>query len=166
MPRTRGGPHPRRRADRVRVTGHKKVTGNLKAARALARRHDHGGSGGGDGGGAPAGGSGSGADLARRLREAAQVIADQARVNAAWSAKIVPTLKVKGGGTGLYISTSAGPAYPNEIPGVRHPTFGHAPWVTNQHRPFLFPAADERIDEAADKIAQVCDDWAREYGFE
>ena len=61
---------------------------------------------------------------------------------------------------------------PNEVAGVRHPVFGgrgtkrpHAPWVTNQHRPFLAPAADQSGDAAAEKFAQVIDDWAIKAGF-
>ena len=145
----------------VQVTGHKKVTGSLKAARILAKHHGGGSGSGGDDGG---GGGSAASDLARRLREAAQIIADQARVNAGWSRKIPPSIKVSGSAT-ISISSSAGPAYPNEIPGVRHPTFGHRPWVTNAHRPFLAPAADERADAAAEQFAKVIDDWAAEYGF-
>lgn len=147
----------------VQVHGHKQVVGSLKATRIMARHkdHHHGGSGGG---GDESGGGSAGSDLARRLREAAGIIADQARVNAGWSRKIPPSIKVSGGGAGVSISTNAGPAYPHEIPGVRHPTFGHKPW-TNQHRPFLAPAGDEKADAAAGKFAEVIDDWAKENGF-
>lgn len=145
------------------MTGHKQVVGSLKAARILAKHHDHhGGSGGGDDGGG--GGGASGSDLARRLRQAAQIIADQAKVNAGWSRKIPPSIKVRGSAN-ISISSNAGPAYPNEIPGVRHPTYGHDPWVTNQHRPFLAPAGDEKADAAAEQFANVIDDWAKEHGF-
>ena len=159
--------------ERVILTKNRQVARNLTALREHARR---GGAlhGGGGGGGVPDGGGGGDAsgDLGRRLREAAEVIAEQARVNAGWSARIPPSIKVSGGAGGVSIITGAPPAYPNEIPGVRHPVFGgrgtrrpHAPWVTNQHRPFLGPAADERIDEAAEKFAQVIDDWCKETGF-
>lgn len=151
-------PKPRRT---VQVTGHRHAVGSLKAARIHGRRHS-GGGGGSDGGG---GGAGSAnADLGRRLREAAQIIADQARVNASWSRRVPASIKVSGSAT-ISISSSSPPAYPNEIAGVRHPTFGHSPWVTNQYRPFLAPAGDEKADEAAVKFAEVIDDWARERGF-
>ena len=124
-----------------------------------------GGAGGGDGGGTD--------DLGRRLREAAQVIADQAKANAAgWSARVPESIHISGGASGVSILSGAPPSYPNEIAGVRHPVFGgrgtrrpKAPWVTNQHRPFLAPAADEKIDEAAEKFAQVIDDWAHDRGY-
>lgn len=155
---------------RVVLTKNRQVTRNLSGLRAAAR--------GGGGAGAlqgPGGGGGGDAegDLGRRLREAAEVIAEQARQNAGgWSGRIPPSIKVTGGAGGVSIVSGAPPAYPNEIPGVRHPVFGgpgtkrpKAPWVTNQHRPFLAPAADERIDEAAEKFAQVIDDWAKEHGY-
>jgi hypothetical protein len=147
------------------------LTGNRQVARRLPAHHGGGGSlasgGGGGGGGA------ADDDLGRRLREAAEVIAEQARVNASWSARIPPSIKVSGGSGGVSIMSGAPPAYPNEVAGVRHPVFGgrgtsrpKAPWVTNKHRPFLAPAADERIGEAAQKFAQVLDDWAKKHGYE
>jgi hypothetical protein len=112
-------------------------------------------------------------DLGRRLREAAGIIADQARANAAgWSVRIPPSIKVGGGETEIIIRSAAPPAYPNEVAGVRHPVFGgrgtkrpHAPWVLNQHRPFLAPAGDQKSDEAVAAFAKVIDDWAKERGF-
>ena len=108
-----------------------------------------------------------------RLLEAAQVIADRAKENAsAWSVRIPPSIRVSGGDPEVFIRSSAPPAYPNEIEGVRHPVFGgrgtrrpHAPWVTNQFRPFLAPAADEAADQAAEKYADIIDDWAVKAGF-
>lgn len=111
--------------------------------------------------------------MADRLLEAAKVIAEQARSNAAgWSARIPASVKVSGSYPEVTIRASAPPAYPNEIPGVRHPVFGgrgtrrpHAPWVTNEHRPFLGPAADQRAGQAAEKFALITDDWALKAGF-
>ena len=43
----------------------------------------------------------------RRLREAAEIIAQQARQNAGgWSARIPPSIKVNGGSSGISISSS------------------------------------------------------------
>jgi len=111
--------------------------------------------------------------MADRLVEAAKVIADRAKSNAGgWSARIPPSIKVSGSYPDVTIRASAPPAYPNEIPGGRHPVFGgrgtrrpHAPWVTNEHRPFLGPAADQRANEAAEKFAVIIDDWAIKAGF-
>ena len=152
---------------RAVLTNHRQHATNLKGLRS----HGGGGSGALEGGGG-GGDGGASDDLGRRLREAAEVIAEQARMNAHWSARIPPSIKVSGGSGGVSIMSGAPPAYPNEVDGVRHPVFGgrgtrrpKAPWVTNQHRPFLAPAADQRIDEAAEKFAQVIDDWAKEHGY-
>lgn len=108
-----------------------------------------------------------------RLMEAAKIIAEQAKQNAAaWSARIPGSIRVSGSYPEIIIRASAPPAYPNEVEGVRHPVFGgrgtrhpHAPWVLNQHRPFLAPAADQKADSAAEKFADIIDDWAVKAGF-
>lgn len=148
----------------ARLTGNREFAVNLESLR-------HGG--GGSGGGGGAGGGGGGADdLGRRLREAAEIINAQAKSNAHWSARIPPSLRVTGGAGGVSIISDAPPAYPNEVDGVRHPVFGgrgtrrpKAPWVKNQFRPFLAPAADQKGDAAAEAFAKVVDDWAKERGF-
>ncbi len=150
----------RRSPGKVQVSGHARVTvAGLRAASRAGRKVS-----GLDGGGGGSGGSASG-DLGRRLKEAGQYVADLAKGHASWSAQCPPAIKVRGGATGISIVCGAPPAYPNEIPGVRHPTFGHDPWVTNQHRPFFAPAADEGADHAAEIVAGVIDDWAADYGF-
>lgn len=110
-------------------------------------------------------------DLSDRVKAAAQIIADQAKTNAGWSARIPPSLKIRASDTGATISTAAPPAYPNEF-GVRHPVFGgrgtrrpRAPWVRNKHRPFLGPAADQKGDDAAREFGLVIDDWAIKHGY-
>ena len=148
--------------NRVIKGNHKIVVGPTRALMNLARA-----TGGG------AGGVSAATDLARRLREAAQIIADQARVNAAgWSVRVPPSIRVTGGGVTISISSNAPPAYPNEVEGVKHPVFGgrgtkrpKAPWVLNQYRPFLAPAADEKADAALEAFSKVIEDWAREHGF-
>jgi hypothetical protein len=160
------------------LTGHREHARNLEGLRAHARKVDalRGGHGGGGGGiSTPGGGGGGGAegDLGRRLREAAEIIAGQAKSNAGgWSGRIPPSIKVSGGAGGVVISSGAPPAYPNEVAGVRHPVFGgrgtkrpKAPWVLNQHRPFLAPAAGQKGDAAAEAFAKVIDDWAKEHGY-
>jgi hypothetical protein len=120
------------------------------------------------------GGSAS-ADLGLRLREAGELVADLARANASWSERIPGSVRVGGGRSGVVVragNRSAPHAYSWEIPGVQHPVFGgrdtkrpDAPWVPNGTRRFMLPAADEGADGAAEIVAQVISDWAREYGF-
>jgi hypothetical protein len=112
-------------------------------------------------------------DLERRFSAAVKMIADQAKVNAAgWSARIPPSVRISGIYPEAVIRSGAPPAYPNEVPGVRHPVFGgrgtkrpEAPWVTNQHRPFLAPAADMKAGDAAQEFGNVIDDWAIALGY-
>lgn len=99
------------------------------------------------------------------LGAAAEIIADGARELAAWSRKVPPNISVEVSGQTATISADAGPAYPNEVAGVRHPTFGHKPWVENQHRPFLGPAADARSDAAMQRYAKKIDGWCKDAGF-
>jgi hypothetical protein len=107
---------------------------------------------------------GGGADLGA----AAQVIADRAKVlAAAWSQSVPPRIKVSVSGNVATISCDAPPAYPNEVEGVRHPVFGrrNEPWVTNEHRPFLDPAADAGADEAMARYAKKVDAMCRKAGY-
>lgn len=105
--------------------------------------------------------SGAGGDLGA----AAQIVADGARALAGWSAQIPGRISVSVSGNVATISCDAPPAYPNEIEGVRHPVFGHGPWVENQYRPFLAPAADAKADAAMARYADKIDTMARKAGF-
>lgn len=111
---------------------------------------------------------GAAGDLGKRLKEAGEYVAAIAKDKASWSEQIPPAIKVGGGRSAVTITCRVGPAYPNEIEGVRHPVFGNPdiPWVTNEHRPFFEPAATEGADGAAEIVARVIDDWAAQYGFE
>jgi hypothetical protein len=147
----------------VTVTGLKATTRTVRKALAMTGP-----------GGAAAGKEAVG-DLGKRLKEAGEYVAGIARGKASWSSKVPASIKVGGGRSGVNITAGgarAPAAYPNEIPGVRHPVFGgkgtarpDAPWVTNENRPFLAPAGDEGADGAAAIVAQVVDDWAHEHGF-
>jgi hypothetical protein len=106
------------------------------------------------------------------LAAAARIIADKARELAgAWSRQIPPAITVSVSGKVATIECQVGPAYPNEIEGVRHPVFAHGPdrrewtWVTNQYRPFLAPAADAASDAAMRRYADKIDGWARKAGY-
>ena len=112
-------------------------------------------------------------DVDKRFNAAVKIIADMARAySAAWSVRVPPSIRTYGSYPEKIIRASAPPAYPNEIPGVKHPVFGgrgtkrpKAPWVVNQHRPFLAPAADEGSDAAAAEFGNVIDDWAIALGY-
>ena len=157
-------PSRRRRPTRVKVPGHGHVSvGGLKHTARSVRK-----AAGIEGPDGTATGKEAAKDLGLRLREAGEFVAAIARSNASWSAKVPGSVKVLGGTSGVYIR-AGGPrapaGYPNEVAGVRHPVFGHDPWVTNENRPFLAPAGDSGADGAAEIVARVIDDWAHEYGF-
>jgi hypothetical protein len=150
-----------------KITGHGSVRiTNLKAT-SRALRHASPLQGGGTGSGSAAG------QLGVRLVEAGEYVAQIARGKAAeWSEQIPPAIKVGGGRTGVSLKCKVGPAYPNEVPGVRHPVFGgpgtsrpDAPWVNNENRPFFAPAADEGAEGAAEIVATVINAWATEFGY-
>src|SRR5215469_10054113 len=120
------------------------------------------------------------ASLGWHMRAAALIIAREAqRLAATWSEQVPPSIKVKASGNTAEIKSSAGPSYPNEVKGVRHPVFGlgrtgnewslthrpRPPWRTNRHRPFLVPAVDAKADDAAKEIARVIDEIAHDAGF-
>ena len=106
-----------------------------------------------------------------RMLAAAAVIANEARVLAApWSVQIPPTMRVTATESTALISSGVGPSYPNEVIRVRHPVFEtptrlKVKWVTNEHRPFLAPAAESKADDAAAVIAMSIDDFCRSLGF-
>ena len=100
------------------------------------------------------------------LGAAAEIIAGEARrLASAWSASVPDSIQVEVSGTTATIYTDAGAAYPNEVPGVFHPTYGHQPWVPNQHRPFLGPAADAKASDAMDRWAQKYERLLEKAGF-
>ena len=106
---------------------------------------------------------------AERMRAAGEVIARQAALLAsAWSEEIPPDIKVTASDREAVVSSQVGPSYPNEVSRVRHPVFGHfeRSWVTNEHRPFLAPAARAMAGLAAEECAKVVDDMCRKLGFE
>jgi len=101
------------------------------------------------------------------MTAAAVIIARSAqRCAARFSVQIPPAVLVQAGDDWADIFCQAPPAYPNEVAGVRHPVFGHRDrWVTNQHRPFLEPAAEASADKAAEEIAKGVDDLCHSLGF-
>lgn len=108
-----------------------------------------------------------------RMRAAAVIVARRAQLLAgAWSVKIPPSIKVSVKASSAEISSQVGPSYPNEVEGVRHPVFGPTaknpdpPWVTNEHRPFLEPAAEQTADAVAAEVGRSIDDLCHDLGFE
>jgi hypothetical protein len=106
------------------------------------------------------------------LGAAAGIVADKARALAgAWSRQIPAAISVSVSGKVATIECQVGPAYPNEIEGVRHPVFAQGPdrskwtWVKNEYRPFLAPAADAASDAAMRRYANKIDGWARKAGY-
>ena len=118
-----------------------------------------------------------------RLKQAAEVIAADARLlSATWSERVPASVRVgrvRGTGPGQSVTITAGGvrapmAYTNE--GYRggrpvwHPVFAQGDradwkWVPQTPRPFMRPAAEARAAQAADVFAKAIDDWARASGF-
>lgn len=102
------------------------------------------------------------------LGAAANLIADEARrLSSEWAktGSVPDSISVEVDGDTAIIYSDAGAAYPNEVAGVRHPTFGHRPWKTNEHRPFLGPAMDAKADDAAKRYAEKLDRLLAKAGF-
>ena len=113
---------------------------------------------------------------AKRLREAAEIIANAVRAEAArFSDRIPESIRVTGGTSRIYI-VAGGPeapsAYPNET-GARHPLFAVGPrgtgrwkyWYQMERRPFLEEGASMGSGPAADAFAEVINDWLNSLGI-
>ena len=117
---------------------------------------------------------------AERLKQAAEVIAADARILAAWSERIPGSVRVyQPTARGRVVTIAAGgvrapQAYTFE--GKRggrpvwHPVFAEGDradwrWVPQTPRPFMRPAAEARAGQAADVFAKAIDDWAAASGF-
>lgn len=118
------------------------------------------------------------AALAKRLQDAAEVIADRARELSSWSEMIPRTIHtetmhgvdgvkvVAGGVMAPYAITFEAPDAKN----WRHPVFATGPrdtwdWVAQEPRRFLKPAAEEELGDAAKVLSGVVDDWLIPRGF-
>jgi hypothetical protein len=100
------------------------------------------------------------------LAAAANIIADAAKANAAWSAQIPPRIKTEVSGKTATISCDAPPAYPGETR-ARHPLFGNREhWYGPPGAPFLAPAADARAGAAMARYSQKIDRMCRAAGFQ
>lgn len=108
--------------------------------------------------------------VGKRLREAAEVIAEAAReISGQFSTRIPASIVVRGGTTQVWI-VAGGEAAPNAAPfedGSFHPVFARGPrskwtWRRQPHRPFLEEAELAAGNEAAEAFAQIIDDWSDE----
>ena len=100
------------------------------------------------------------------LREAAEVIADDARARAGlWSRTIPASITVTVAGELAKVTAHAKVARPAELR-LRHPLFGNRRhWYGPPGSSFLGPAAEAKADKAAVIYSRVVDDWARRDGF-
>ena len=118
--------------------------------------------------------------LKAAVREAANLVADQAKANASFSSWIPGAITVQ---TPLSAKTQAvvrvvsskAPTPDHEAlprlmefgtPFFRHPVFGNTDaWVSQPGHPFLFPAVAEKADEARADIAEAVRAAAAEVGL-
>lgn len=106
------------------------------------------------------------AELKPQLRLAGNVVADQAKANAAvFSKRIPPAISVSSrltstGGVYVRVSSIKAPhARPIEGSGgnttFRHPVFGTDTWVEQPTHPFLFPAVRQKRPEVMALVASA-----------
>lgn len=115
----------------------------------------------------------------RRLKEAAQIVADEcAKVASTFSRRIPRSVNVKANETGIYIE-AGGPMAPNAYPfdplypPVQHPLFApkgskryrEGKWYDQPYRPFLEVGAELSVDKAAEAFARIIDDWFKQSGL-
>jgi hypothetical protein len=128
--------------------------------------------------------------LANRLRKAAQVVADDAKLRASrWSRRVPLSIRMQGGASRITIAAGgqrAPQAYTMEGRAdgrpIAHPVYGRGPrvrgpltggrydppgwtWEKQVPRPFLREAIDAKQDEMTRVFADVVDDWAHDLGY-
>lgn len=109
-------------------------------------------------------------EIRPELRAAGRLVADEAQVRAAsFSTKIPRAVKVRVSfaqrrpGVSVIVDKKIAPnARPEEHLGrpgfFRHMVFGHQDrWVSQEAHPFLAPAAESKVDEAARQIGHAVD---------
>ncbi|WP_433225604.1 HK97 gp10 family phage protein [Actinomadura formosensis] len=110
------------------------------------------------------------------LRTAGRIVADQAKINAAWSTRIPKAIKVSvrfSGTPGVRVRVDRRKAphgRPYEHGGrpgtFRHPYFGdRRRWYSQRARPFLAPAVASKGRRAAREIDRVVARVTRDAGF-
>lgn len=111
--------------------------------------------------------------LPKRLRTAAAaVVADANRMKPSKLIRIGTRVKLSGRNGATVKVQGSSPKNPalaglmelgsqGNSGSIRHPTFGHEPWVSQPTRPYLEPAARRNASKAREEIAKVVDDLAR-----
>lgn len=114
-------------------------------------------------------------ELRPRLRQVAAPIAAGARRRASWSTRIPRAIRtsvsfsVQRPGVRIRVDGKAAPharAYEG-LSGMtfKHPVFGRDVWVTQQARPFLFPAARKAAPDVARAVNDAVQAAAKKHGF-
>jgi hypothetical protein len=112
------------------------------------------------------------------LRQAGELVAQEARGLASWSTRIPASVRVRTSfrenREGVKV-VAGGPAAPHARPyeglssrgdTFRHPVFGNTDvWVSQETRPFIFPAAEAKSEEVTGLIRAALDDGAASIGF-
>lgn len=106
------------------------------------------------------------ADLAARMKRAAQLVKENAASRASWSSRIPASLRlVAVGDDAIYVQTTEAiaPDAPAYELGKRHPLNwpNQKQWGPTPHRPFLAPAAEATANAVAEEIANVVDDYCK-----
>lgn len=104
------------------------------------------------------------------LREAGNIVADDARARSSWSTRIPGSIRVRATAAsvsviaGGHAAPNAAPLEHRGMPGTfRHPVFGHeATWATQQARPFLAPALSANIERTTVMVMDAIDSAVRE----
>ena len=95
-------------------------------------------------------------ELRRAVLAEARIVAEDARGLASWSSKIPGSIKASAQGINTAVVRAGGKSAPDAAPfehagasgSFRHPVFGRKdePWVEQPAKPFLHPAAMDRLD--------------------
>lgn len=114
--------------------------------------------------------------LPKRLRAAAKpMVTDANRMKPSSQIRVGMRVKLSGrNGASIKIQATSPKRPPlaglfelgsKGTPGaIRHPTYGHQPWVSQPTRPYLAPAADRNAARAREELAKVIDDLAKTIG--
>lgn len=109
------------------------------------------------------------ASLRKKLKEAGDIVAVDARARASFSKQIAPTIRTSVRVTSVSVSARGVLADLMElgnkggsVGAFRHPVFGNKNvWVSQSMHPYLQPAVDAKGDEACERIFDALDDAVR-----